>query len=311
MTARADADDAWLVGCRRACDDVTQESQRRRAGEEPVQGRWHESAQREGRIKPLATGNGHSRLQGEDECRPKKRLTKELHAWRFVGSFDATPRPVLQPPPRPIAPRTLPATPLHSSKWQGAYPLQLPAGSSQAARLRGARRRPKDRLDTDGPQLDLPREPCSPLPEGIPEARRCAPVAEGATATLRLGDDGRVLTRRTQSRGRWMIPAYKVILYTSISSSMYMMGRLVLVRWPRPRCMDATLTVTAGTQDVVRQELSNGKSFATSERQQARVVYGPQCTNNQQSLSQWHRFPLFLRSVPPASAGQTGVGEEV
>lgn len=96
-----------------------------------------------------------------------------------------------------------------------------------------------------------------------------------------------------------MIPAYKVILYTSISSSMYMMGRLVLVRWPRPRCMDATLTVTAGTQDVVRQELSNGKSFATSERRQARVVYGPQCTNNQQSLNQWHRFPLFLRSVPP------------
>ncbi|KAL5376781.1 hypothetical protein DPSP01_010193 [Paraphaeosphaeria sporulosa] len=31
-----------------------------------------------------------------------------------------------------------------------------------------------------------------------------------------------------KSRGRWMIPAYKVVLYTSIGSSLYMMGRLVL-----------------------------------------------------------------------------------
>lgn len=36
-----------------------------------------------------------------------------------------------------------------------------------------------------------------------------------------------------QSRGRWMIPAYKAVLYTSIGSSLYMMGRLVFVRCPR------------------------------------------------------------------------------
>ncbi|KAK7192185.1 hypothetical protein PSPO01_01757 [Paraphaeosphaeria sporulosa] len=35
-----------------------------------------------------------------------------------------------------------------------------------------------------------------------------------------------------KSRGRWMIPAYKVVLYTSIGSSLYMMGRLVLVCSP-------------------------------------------------------------------------------
>jgi hypothetical protein len=36
---------------------------------------------------------------------------------------------------------------------------------------------------------------------------------------------------RTQARGKWMIPAYKVILFTSIGSSMYMMGRMVLVSY--------------------------------------------------------------------------------
>ncbi|KAL5414977.1 hypothetical protein PMIN06_003411 [Paraphaeosphaeria minitans] len=30
-----------------------------------------------------------------------------------------------------------------------------------------------------------------------------------------------------KSRGRWMIPAYKVVLFTSLGSSLYMMGRLV------------------------------------------------------------------------------------
>lgn len=33
-----------------------------------------------------------------------------------------------------------------------------------------------------------------------------------------------------QARGKWMIPAYKVTLFTSLGCSMYMMGRLVLVR---------------------------------------------------------------------------------
>ena len=33
-----------------------------------------------------------------------------------------------------------------------------------------------------------------------------------------------------QARGKWMIPAYKGLLYVSLGSSMYMMGRLVLVR---------------------------------------------------------------------------------
>ena len=36
-----------------------------------------------------------------------------------------------------------------------------------------------EKLDTDSAQLDLPREPCPPLPEGVPEARRPATVAEG------------------------------------------------------------------------------------------------------------------------------------
>ncbi|KAL1602105.1 hypothetical protein SLS59_004790 [Nothophoma quercina] len=33
-----------------------------------------------------------------------------------------------------------------------------------------------------------------------------------------------------KARGKWMIPAYKGLLYVSLGSSMYMMGRLVLVR---------------------------------------------------------------------------------
>lgn len=39
---------------------------------------------------------------------------------------------------------------------------------------------------------------------------------------------GKMLTLH-QARGKWMIPAYKGILYTSLGASMYMMGRLVLV----------------------------------------------------------------------------------
>ncbi|KAJ4367919.1 hypothetical protein N0V86_009759 [Didymella sp. IMI 355093] len=31
-----------------------------------------------------------------------------------------------------------------------------------------------------------------------------------------------------KARGKWMIPAYKAVLYTSFGCSMYMMGRLVL-----------------------------------------------------------------------------------
>jgi hypothetical protein len=34
----------------------------------------------------------------------------------------------------------------------------------------------------------------------------------------------------SQARGKWMIPAYKVMLFSSLGASMYMMGRLVLVR---------------------------------------------------------------------------------
>jgi hypothetical protein len=40
---------------------------------------------------------------------------------------------------------------------------------------------------------------------------------------------GEMLTFDVQARGKWMIPAYKVLLFTSFGSSMYMMGRLVLV----------------------------------------------------------------------------------
>lgn len=39
---------------------------------------------------------------------------------------------------------------------------------------------------------------------------------------------GTLLTSH-QARGKWMIPAYKAVLYTSFGASMYMMGRLVLV----------------------------------------------------------------------------------
>ncbi|ORY12940.1 hypothetical protein BCR34DRAFT_562855 [Clohesyomyces aquaticus] len=31
-----------------------------------------------------------------------------------------------------------------------------------------------------------------------------------------------------KSRGKWMVPAYKVLLFGSFGSSMYMMGRMVL-----------------------------------------------------------------------------------
>ena len=41
-----------------------------------------------------------------------------------------------------------------------------------------------------------------------------------------------------QSRGKWMIPAYKAVLFTSFGCSMYMMGRLVLVCPPRTRADD-------------------------------------------------------------------------
>jgi len=53
-----------------------------------------------------------------------------------------------------------------------------------------------------------------------------------------------------------MIPAYKVILFTSFGSSMYMMGRLVLVCLPHWLIMSIKLTECTGAQDVVWQELN-------------------------------------------------------
>jgi hypothetical protein len=38
----------------------------------------------------------------------------------------------------------------------------------------------------------------------------------------------RMLTSH-QARGKWMIPAYKCLMYTSFSASMYMMCRMFLV----------------------------------------------------------------------------------
>ena len=35
-----------------------------------------------------------------------------------------------------------------------------------------------------------------------------------------------------QARGKWMIPAYKCLMYTSFSASMYMMCRMFLVGGP-------------------------------------------------------------------------------
>lgn len=46
----------------------------------------------------------------------------------------------------------------------------------------------------------------------------------------RRGPDWAKLLTVRQARGKWMIPAYKGLLYTSLSASMYMMCRMVLVR---------------------------------------------------------------------------------
>lgn len=102
-----------------------------------------------------------------------------------------------------------------------------------------------------------------------------------------------------------MIPAYKVILYTSIGSSMYMMGRLVLVRCSTTRYANSTLTSFSGTQDLVWQELSDQKHVLAYRREWERVDYRPQCTNSQQSLNQWHRFPLFCAVFPPSRSPAT------
>jgi hypothetical protein len=50
-----------------------------------------------------------------------------------------------------------------------------------------------------------------------------------------------------QSRGKWMIPAYKAVLYTSFGCSMYMMGRLVLVRRVCPHA-DNVVNPSRGTR---------------------------------------------------------------
>lgn len=91
-----------------------------------------------------------------------------------------------------------------------------------------------------------------------------------------------------------MIPAYKMVLYTTFGSSLYMMGRLVLVRTTTIWHITAALTYWIGPQDLVRQELSSPEEMrlTTCELQSGEVFSGPQCTNSHQSLSQWHRFPL-------------------
>jgi hypothetical protein len=44
----------------------------------------------------------------------------------------------------------------------------------------------------------------------------------------RQRQQNRMLTSH-QARGKWMIPAYKCLMYTSFSASMYMMCRMLLV----------------------------------------------------------------------------------
>lgn len=45
------------------------------------------------------------------------------------------------------------------------------------------------------------------------------------------GQQNRMLTSH-QARGSWMIPAYKCLMWTSFSASMYMMCRMFLVGGP-------------------------------------------------------------------------------
>lgn len=74
---------------------------------------------------------------------------------------------------------------------------------------------------------------------------------------------------------------FKATMYTSIGCSMYMMGRLVLVRSLLINACGITLIDTSGTQDLVRQELDSGHKWSdTQDSHQRQNIWQHQCTNN-------------------------------
>ncbi len=58
-----------------------------------------------------------------------------------------------------------------------------------------------------------------------------------------------------QARGRYMIPAFKVLLYGSFGASMYMMGRLTLVGILYIATTGTSANQSSGTQDLVLKHL--------------------------------------------------------
>jgi hypothetical protein len=88
-----------------------------------------------------------------------------------------------------------------------------------------------------------------------------------------------------------MIPAYKVMLFGSISASMYMMGRLVLVS-----CMSRPAHIVtdqiSGPQDLARKELDFGNRRRISQaRWTSRSLdSNVQTMDNGQILDIKHKF---------------------
>jgi hypothetical protein len=188
-------------------DDGVQESQGRRAGKEPVQGRWHQRDRSEGRSQSIGGAIVLCQLKMRKVAAPKadKGLGGRL---RFAGgSFDLATSPNRQIHDTTNCPRKPRNTSLHTSKWQGTSTLELwPWLCAPESTATASHTPPPFRmeLDTDSRQLGYAREQSALLATRVPEARRTEDLGEGAYRIPKRRADRVHMTCSETSRRRML-----------------------------------------------------------------------------------------------------------
>ena len=166
----------------RASDKGSQQSQGRGAGEEPVQGRWHQLRGKGAWWKPIDEDASSSWLPKVGGLVGLKRLALTAVpsiAPSAAGSFDATsPCPTTHQSTH--CPRDTARNTLHSSQWPGMCYLQLRDPNSAPTEARRIRCPHPVILCTDALQLDLPSEQRPQVPGVLPEERWSEDLGEGA-----------------------------------------------------------------------------------------------------------------------------------
>jgi hypothetical protein len=168
----------------RVIDNGAQKPPGRRAGEEPVQSRWHQRDSSEGRNESIAVATVKGRIGDAESCcaqsgqgpwRPtafRRRIVRPRDITKLPNSIHETTN----------CPRKPRNTHLHNSKWQGTSAPELWTwlwALYRAATASSAPRPFRTELDTDSRQLGYAREQSALLSTRVPEARRTEDLGEG------------------------------------------------------------------------------------------------------------------------------------